>query len=1431
MISAKKMVRAMDDFIRKYMGKWLAGKKPVEPSPQLQLEPEPHRGDEGKIDEEEEEPESSLQLQPVDLELRRGDKRKIGEVETEEEPVNSVSRDVRQPSRLALRDVSSAKSPAPASGDESHPGQEPPKKKKEFQPKIRKEEERFQVITVDPTRVQPSARGEITQTEVRKYAKFAGKKSTPKGSTANVPKSECKHCHKKFSRFSLYLKHINSSSCKYKSDCFWCSFCDKAFLTLKTKDAHEKRHRLVMGAGQVGGAMNVRPMVQIENLHGCKVFRHAFEPDEAETVEAAFLAKKREMIYLVKSELRREKVVKFGTFTIGKFVVPDDDGGIEKESKIPLRSTYNILFLSDESRVSSLMTKCLRETLDRVEDLQEAGSGWTLSCIDDIRLAVGKCTLHGGAGGPKEIIKNVKGKEHLIDVPVDDDLCFVGSLAQHFLMAHTSFETKKWIAEVPMLDNIEFPMDFRKIHQFEERNKKLNVGINVFLKEGGMTYPVHRSQAKTPGNYANLLLLPYDSEGEKKWHYVYIRDLDGFLSYYKSHDGTKRRQKSVHCTNCLSNFTSDKTLKIHEELCFSNKTQLIVMPKPDEKIEFKNHLKQFGHEFLGFADLETILIPADRKDHPTCKNCQRGGDISKCKHVTRIQNMQEAFCYSLVFVDRKRNVVFQRTETDADIMPKFFKAMSDAETLLLPQLQAAKLNMIWTDRDQERYESSHSCHVCGGAFEEGGRKGKVRDHDHRTGAHLGAAHSDCNVNRRVKTTLLCYMHNFSGFDSHFVAKHYSNTKTRIKALAYNTERFRTLTLGKTVFMDSMSLLDAGLGELARDLTKEDHPFKILESAGIYESEEQKNLLVKGKGIFPYEYISSYDTLEEKELPPREKFYSKLRDEMPSEEEYEQAVKTFRAFGCRNIGDYAKLYCHLDTLLLAEVMSEFMDEAMEDFGLDASNYISLPQLSFDGMFKKFNLSLDTIPDPDMILLFESGIRGGVSYVSTRRVDVKEDGGILQYFDFSNLYGWAQMEKLPARNYRWLSSDEIEKLDIPSLPEFGNKGYALEVDLEYPENIRHKHRHMPMAPDHSFIFWQDLSDYSKECLSATTGKKNTAYRSQKLCGNFHPKRKYFIHYRNLKLYLKHGLKLTKIHRVVEFEQEAFSRNYIKFTAHKRKTSKTAFKKRAAKLYANANFGKWIQNVRKYVDVKIVSKQTLVAKYMGQPGFIDFRVLNDDLIAVFMRKKKVVMDRKFSVGFTILELSKLKMYDCFYEMILPRLGDDNVDLLLSDTDSFILHIKNHTRDEVRRKLADIMDFSTLDKSDPLYCEDRSRVPGFLKDEIPQGTIEECIALRSKCYAFRSRDDKTREIAVEKKCKGIRKPQVKRLKIDTYRKCLADIRTVKTEITRIESRNHNVRTITQNKIALSSFDDKRFIKRCGIHSVPFPQDSSANACDRCGK
>ena len=142
--------------------------------------------------------------------------------------------------------------------------------------------------------------------------------------------------------------------------------------------------------------------------------------------------------------------------------------------------------------------------------------------------------------------------------------------------------------------------------------------------------------------------------------------------------------------------------------------------------------------------------------------------------------------------------------------------------------------------------------------------------------------------------------------------------------------------------------------------------------------------------------------------------------------------------------------------------------------------------------------------------------------------------------------------------------------------------------------------------------------------------------------------------------------------------------------------------------------------------------------------------------------------------------------------------------------------------------MDFSNPPPSDPFFDASRTKVPGYWKVETPNSTIVECVAPKSKCYAIRTRTESGGE-NVEKKCKGITKSRVKTMKIDSYRKCINSISLIKTDVARLQVKNHNIQTIIQNKVCLSSFDDKRYLLNCGKHSKPYQKEKQSDICNLC--
>ena len=129
-------------------------------------------------------------------------------------------------------------------------------------------------------------------------------------------------------------------------------------------------------------------------------------------------------------------------------------------------------------------------------------------------------------------------------------------------------------------------------------------------------------------------------------------------------------------------------------------------------------------------------------------------------------------------------------------------------------------------------------------------------------------------------------------------------------------------------------------------------------------------------------MSGIEKFSEEKLPPKEEFYSKLNDCGVSDEDYDHAKKVWKEFEVKNMGEYHDLYLKSDVLLLADVFEEFRNVCMENYSLDPAWYYTSPGLSWDALLKHSKIFLELLSDVDMLLMFEKGIRGGISMISNR-----------------------------------------------------------------------------------------------------------------------------------------------------------------------------------------------------------------------------------------------------------------------------------------------------------------------------------------------------------------------------------------------------------------------------------------------------------------
>ena len=234
----------------------------------------------------------------------------------------------------------------------------------------------------------------------------------------------------------------------------------------------------------------------------------------------------------------------------------------------------------------------------------------------------------------------------------------------------------------------------------------------------------------------------------------------------------------------------------------------------------------------------------------------------------------------------------------------------------------------------------------------------------------------------------------------------------------------------------------------------------------------KFVLLLRKCVYPYEYMDSWEKFNETSIPPKEAFYSELNLEDTTNEDYAHVQKVWDVFEIKNRGEYHDLYVQSDTLLLADVFENFRDKCVEIYGLDPAHFLSAPGLAWQACLKKTGVELELLTDVDMLLMIEEGIRGRVCqaiyrYAKTNKYMDKHDKKItsyLLYLDANNLYGWVMSQKLPINGFKWVEDlSEFNESFIKNYDENHDRGYFLEVNVEYPENLFNSHKDLPFLAE--------------------------------------------------------------------------------------------------------------------------------------------------------------------------------------------------------------------------------------------------------------------------------------------------------------------------------------------------------------------------------
>ena len=348
----------------------------------------------------------------------------------------------------------------------------------------------------------------------------------------------------------------------------------------------------------------------------------------------------------------------------------------------------------------------------------------------------------------------------------------------------------------------------------------------------------------------------------------------------------------------------------------------------------------------------------------------------------------------------------------------------------------------------------------------------------------------------------------------------------------------------------------------------------------------------------------------------------------------------------------------------------------------------------------------------------------------------------------------------------------------------------MDVKYPKKLHELHSDLLFLPERMKI---------NKC--------------KKLVCKLSNKKKYVIHINSLKQALNHGLKLKKIHRVIEFNQKEWLKPFIDMNTGLRKAAKNDFEKDLFKLMNNSVFGKTMENIRKHRDIKLVTTDKERSKLVSEPNYHTINLISEDLSIIEMKKTKVKMNKPIYLGLSILEISKILMYEFWYDYMKPKYGND-VKLCYMDTDSFIMNIKaNYFYEDIANDVENRFDASNYEVNRPLPMGKNKKIIGLMKDELGRKIITEFVTLRPKTYSFLTDDGKE-----DKKAKGTKKCKIKKMiKFNDYKKCLLNDEVIFKSQQRFISKKHDVYTENINKIALSNNDDKRIVSSDKITSYPY--------------
>lgn len=927
-----------------------------------------------------------------------------------------------------------------------------------------------------------------------------------------------------------------------------------------------------------------------------------------------------------------------------------------------------------------------------------------------------------------------------------------------------------FIGDIPKYSSLLYAIAAHFIPNQSRRSIKKMIPLYTQWLEENNFYPdSYYAEKITPGNIAEwheqtgrFFIRLFSEHG----NIIYARDLSKeYIDGEECIDLLWKYKKFSYITNLWS-LLRENYNKIFCNLCkkfhkSEDACKDIILSAPSDKIDIPE-FPLGRHACVAYADFESIV---------------QENDYHKCSGFSFVVIDKEGIIINNV-VENALNVP-NPEDVFIDLLTKAADNFAFGEEILgggdLIAIGAGIVTSSILHHFSKKMKKEYKCPICDdlvGEFEE-----YVLGRNFINGER-GRHHKECWYD--FKNSLVCYFHNFRGYDSHYVLQ------SLMKENDYNCEFIRGKSFEKfdiisytynkirITFKDTFNYLSTSIAKLITQVEN----WK-------YTPEIDRN----DKGTFPYKWFSSLSLLSENQLPSNEHWYNDIT------QSYVDPTPAYELWNRENMNQFSQFhdyYMKTDVLQLADIFEEFRNTCLKSFNLDPVYFQGAPSYSW-----QLNLQLNAekmylIQDKEIYMDIQKNIRGGIAQVMHRYINLedKPDESIL-FLDVNSLYSKCMTYKLPTKYIKTIY--ELPKNWEELYNYESNQTMIVCVDLAYPAYLHDSHLAYPLAP-HKY--------------------------NGRLCTTLHEKINYLCHINNLKFYIDEGLLITKFYYGYIFDQDYILKDYVDNNIIKRRTTNSLPLKTLYKLLNNSLYGKTCENKFKYRKFEVHEEERTPGGRIN-PFLSDatnWLPINDKVL-VERKIHKITLDKPIQIGFSVLELAKLEMYKFLFD-IQNVFDEYNIPIqpLYTDTDSIIIHFKCPNPQNLLFS-SDItnkyLDFDKVPEHWVVHTPGTHKQSGLWSLETTDKIIE-FVGIRAKTYCYRT-DKKT-----VLKNKGVTATAVElhskdKLTIDHYKDVIFGGKEIKVCQVTIGSKKHEIKTNKQVRLAITSVDEKRQILADKITSIPF--------------